>query len=90
MATFCETMKYSNRVELIDAGRLGTIGIRAGCIPSDLLISEVEAGYWARHAEAFGIGIDPIETDGRSVMRWVRAERVRVGGVVRSAVEIFN
>jgi len=86
-----EVERASKRWLLIESGAYGTTCARVGCMPSKLLIAAAEAAHGARHADVFGVHVEPaaIRIDGRAVLERVRRERDRfVSLVARDAEEL--
>jgi dihydrolipoamide dehydrogenase len=82
LAAYDAAVAVTKRVALIDAGPLGTLCARVGCMPSKLLIAAADAAHDARHAEQFGVTAS-VRVDGRRVMERLHRERDRfVDGVL--------
>jgi dihydrolipoamide dehydrogenase len=75
------------RVLLINAGPWGTTCVRAGCMPSKLLLVAAKAAVATRRAGIFGIETGPPRVNGRAVMARVHAER---DYFLRSILEELN
>ena len=56
------------RTLLIEAGPWGTTCVRAGCMPSKLLLAAARAACETRRAPDFGIACGTSSVDGRAVM----------------------
>ncbi|MBN8906517.1 MAG: FAD-dependent oxidoreductase, partial [Rhodospirillales bacterium] len=65
------------RAVLIEAGDWGTTCVRAGCMPSKLLLAAGHAAREVRHAAVFGVSAPEIRIDGPAVMARVREMRAR-------------
>ncbi|OJW26349.1 MAG: hypothetical protein BGO51_13460 [Rhodospirillales bacterium 69-11] len=63
---------------LIEAGQWGTTCVRAGCMPSKLLLAAARAAQEARHAGTFGISVSAPRIDGAAVMARLRQVRDRL------------
>ena len=75
------------RVLLINAGPWGTTCVRAGCMPSKLLLVAARAARDTRRAGTFGIEAGPVRINGRAVMARVQSERDHF---LRSILEELN
>ncbi|MBW9105465.1 dihydrolipoyl dehydrogenase [Paraburkholderia phenoliruptrix] len=71
---------------IIEGGEYGTTCARVGCMPSKLLIAAAEAAHAANHAGAFGVRVEGVRVDGKTVMDRVRSERDRFVGFVVDGV----
>lgn len=65
------------RTALIEAGQWGTTCVRAGCMPSKLLLAAARAARQARMAPLFGIEPAEVAIDGAAVMARLHRERDR-------------
>jgi dihydrolipoamide dehydrogenase len=72
---------------LIEGGAYGTTCARVGCMPSKLLIAAADAAHAVEAAPRFGVQLDGVRIDGRSVMERVRRERDRFVGFALRDVE---
>ncbi|MEL6340723.1 MAG: dihydrolipoyl dehydrogenase [Myxococcota bacterium] len=90
MSAYREARKYTDRLVLIDGGKLGTTCARVGCMPSKLLIAAANANHNARAVGRFGIQPGRAEVDGSAVLSRLRAERDRFVGFVEDAIDGFD
>ncbi|CAM2157144.1 Dihydrolipoyl dehydrogenase [Pararobbsia alpina] len=84
LAAYRAARAAGQRVLLIEAGKLGTMCARSGCMPSKLLLAAAHGLHDAQALAPRGIqGGKEVRADGRAVMAYVRAERDRfVAGVI--------
>lgn len=87
LAAYKSSLKYTDKVAIIEGGEYGTTCARVGCMPSKLLISAAEAAHNIEMSAPFGITVDgKISINGKKVMDRVKSERDRFVGFVLDTV----
>ncbi|MEO0649437.1 MAG: FAD-dependent oxidoreductase [Planctomycetota bacterium] len=95
-ACAAEAVKQGHaRVGLINDGELGGLCILRGCMPTKSLLQSVELLIEARHADRFGLTVEPPTYDFATIMarraeHVARFQRAKVAGMQSGGYEIID
>jgi thioredoxin reductase len=83
------------RVALINDGELGGLCILRGCMPTKSMLQSVELLLEARHAERFGLDVEPPTYDFTTIMERRREhverfQRAKIGGMQSGGYELID